>query len=178
MRVFLQRFSNEQKRRTPLGISGTAMALLTAYDWPGNIRQLENAMFRAVVLAEGPELTESDFPQIAAQVPGYLAPLTQPGRLELAPALSEQEVATFREAEAGDTRPQMRQPVAAIASTGPAGEVRKLAEVEEELIRFALKFYRGQMSEVARKLGIGRSTLYRKLKDYGIDPDDPLASAA
>jgi len=46
--------------------------------------------------------------------------------------------------------------------------------VEEELIRFALRFYRGQMSEVARRLAIGRSTLYRKLKDYGIDPDDPL----
>ena len=178
VRVFLQRFSHEQKRRTPLGISGTAMALLTAYDWPGNIRQLENAMFRAVVLAEGPELTEGDFPQIAAQVPGYLAPLTQPARLELAPALSVEDVASIREQETADLRPPMRQPVAAIASTGPAGEVRKLAEVEEELIRFALKFYRGQMSEVARKLGIGRSTLYRKLKDYGIDPDDPLANAA
>ena len=53
-----------------------------------------------------------------------------------------------------------------------------LVRVEEELIRFALKFYRGQMSQVARKLGIGRSTLYRKLKDYGIDPDDPLKEAA
>jgi DNA-binding NtrC family response regulator len=66
----------------------------------------------------------------------------------------------------------------AIASLSDGGDVRKLAEVEEELIRFALKFYRGQMSQVARKLGIGRSTLYRKLKDYGIDPDDPLREAA
>jgi DNA-binding NtrC family response regulator len=65
-----------------------------------------------------------------------------------------------------------------IVSTGPSGDVRKLADVEEELIRFALKFYRGQMSQVARKLGIGRSTLYRKLKDYGIDPDDPQKHAA
>jgi DNA-binding NtrC family response regulator len=65
-----------------------------------------------------------------------------------------------------------------IVSTDEAGNVRKLAEIEEELIRFALKFYRGQMSQVARKLGIGRSTLYRKLKDYGIDPDDPQKDAA
>ena len=65
-----------------------------------------------------------------------------------------------------------------IISTDDAGNVRKLAEIEEELIRFALKFYRGQMSQVARKLGIGRSTLYRKLKDYGIDPDDPQKHAA
>ncbi|MNT98035.1 DNA-binding protein Fis [compost metagenome] len=59
-----------------------------------------------------------------------------------------------------------------------SGNIRKMAEIEEELIRFALRFYRGQMSQVARKLGIGRSTLYRKLKDYGIDPDDPLRDAA
>ncbi len=44
----------------------------------------------------------------------------------------------------------------AIASVDEGGDVRKLAEVEEELIRFALKFYRGQMSQVARKLGIGQ----------------------
>jgi DNA-binding NtrC family response regulator len=65
-----------------------------------------------------------------------------------------------------------------IASTDESGDVRKIADIEEELIRFALRFYRGQMSQVARKLGIGRSTLYRKLKDYGIDPDDPLREAA
>ena len=62
----------------------------------------------------------------------------------------------------------------AASEIGPDGEVRTIAIVEEELIRFALRFYRGQMSEVARRLGIGRSTLYRKLKDYGIDPDDPM----
>ncbi len=66
----------------------------------------------------------------------------------------------------------------AIPSVDKGGHVRKLADVEEELIRFALKFYHGQMSQVARKLGIGRSTLYRKLKDYGIDPDNPLKEAA
>lgn len=177
VRVFLQRFSAEQKRKQSLGISGTAMALLTAYDWPGNIRQLENAMFRAVVLAEGHELTELDFPQIAAQVPGYLAPLASSSRLELVPPTVGDEVIPSRDPDLAEPRAS-RPGVASIASTSPAGDVRKLAEVEEELIRFALKFYRGQMSEVARKLGIGRSTLYRKLKDYGIDPDDPLENAA
>nr|WP_316655698.1 sigma-54 dependent transcriptional regulator [uncultured Gellertiella sp.] len=176
VRVFLQRFAAEQKRRGGLGISGTAMALLTAYDWPGNIRQLENAMFRAVVLCEGNELTEMDFPQIAAQVPGYLAPLTSPARLELVESFGDADGLSVRE-DAAEAHMQ-RQGTASISSTGPAGEVRKLSEVEEELIRFALKFYRGQMSEVARKLGIGRSTLYRKLKDYGIDPDNPLEHAA
>ena len=42
-----------------------AVALLCAYDWPGNVRQLENAVFRAIVLCEGDELTIAEFPQIA-----------------------------------------------------------------------------------------------------------------
>ena len=51
------------------------------------------------------------------------------------------------------------------------GNVRPLADVELEMIRLAIEHYNGQMSEVARRLGIGRSTLYRKLKEYGIDPE-------
>ena len=60
------------------------------------------------------------------------------------------------------------------------GNVRSLADVELEMIKLAIDHYNGQMSEVARRLGIGRSTLYRKLKEYGIDPEnrplDRLAS--
>jgi DNA-binding NtrC family response regulator len=50
--------------------------------------------------------------------------------------------------------------------------VRSLADVELEMIQLAISRYGGQMSEVARRLGIGRSTLYRKLKEHGIDPDE------
>ena len=49
--------------------------------------------------------------------------------------------------------------------------MRALADVELEMIVLAIDHYQGQMSEVARRLGIGRSTLYRKLKEYGIDPE-------
>ena len=56
------------------------------------------------------------------------------------------------------------------------GDVRKIDEMEAETIRFAIAHYRGQMSEVARKLGIGRSTLYRKMKDLGLgDAEDAAA---
>src|SRR5690606_38337043 len=71
VRAFVNRFAGEQKLATPLAVSAGAMAMLTAFDRPGNIRQLENAIFRAVVQCEGPELTVADFPQIATQVPGY-----------------------------------------------------------------------------------------------------------
>jgi DNA-binding NtrC family response regulator len=58
------------------------------------------------------------------------------------------------------------------------GDVRRLEALEEAAIRFALSHYRGQMSEMARKLGIGRSTLYRKMKDYGLDESASGADAA
>lgn len=190
VRVFVERFSAEQKIGHTLGIGSGAMALLTAYDWPGNIRQLENVIFRAVVLSQGAELVEADFPQIAAQIPGYLTSEQLLAGGSLRRSSEDAGLAVVGGHESGLDRPfEVRsvptpEPAAfygsenAIASTGPSGEVRKLADVEEELIRFALKFYRGQMSQVARKLGIGRSTLYRKLKDYGIDPDDPQKHAA
>ena len=183
MRAFVQRFAGEQKLARPLGVSAGAMALLTAYDWPGNIRQLENAIFRAVVLSEGAELTAADFPQIAAQVPGH--GLAEGGAATWeASGLPAQEPAaeTRLPSVYPDFRPGESVEAAAadnaISSVDRGGHVRKLADVEEELIRFALKFYHGQMSQVARKLGIGRSTLYRKLKDYGIDPDNPMKEAA
>ncbi|MBN8958606.1 MAG: sigma-54-dependent Fis family transcriptional regulator, partial [Rhizobiales bacterium] len=53
-----------------------------------------------------------------------------------------------------------------------AGEVRPLADIETEAIRFAIAHYRGQMSEVARKLRIGRSTLYRKLESLGLASEE------
>ena len=190
VRTFVERFALEQRLTAPLVVSSGAMALLTAYDWPGNIRQLENAIFRAVVLAEGGELTVKDFPQIATQIPGYVVAEksgftweeTGPAKIQVADAGHLPPVYPhFAPAERAQGRNAMvadHQPENAIASVDDGGNVRKLADVEEELIRFALKFYRGQMSQVARKLGIGRSTLYRKLKDYGINPDDPFSEAA
>jgi DNA-binding NtrC family response regulator len=62
-------------------------------------------------------------------------------------------------------------PIAPLAAAGSlsiltsAGEVRPLEELEYEIIHFAVSHYRGQMSEVARRLKIGRSTLYRKLDE-------------
>lgn len=192
-RVFAERFSAEQKLPHALGVNAGALALLTAYDWPGNIRQLENAIFRGVVLAQGDELTEDDFPQIALQMPEFApsdelhdisqrisermllsTPVPEPRPSRTPDILSVMEAFSAEDNHSG----QGFSGGNLISSVDDSGNVRKLAEIEEELIRFALRFYRGQMSQVARKLGIGRSTLYRKLKDYGIDPDDPLNEAA
>ena len=89
-RRFLARFCAEEGKRVR-GIANDAAALLSAYDWPGNVRQLENAMFRAVVLADGDELTVAEFPQIAAQVDGFdvRIPPAPPPLGETSPAPAE-----------------------------------------------------------------------------------------
>jgi DNA-binding NtrC family response regulator len=172
-RVFLQRFASEQRVATPMTIGTETMALLTAYDWPGNIRQLENAVFRAVVSARSPELSLLDFPQVLAEMPSFHTSEPRPELGEMHLKLVE---SLSMPVEPEKVSEPMRQDI--ILGVDDAGEVRRLADVEEDLIRFALKFYDGQMSRVARRLGIGRSTLYRKLKDYGIDPDNPVRSVA
>ena len=49
------------------------------------------------------------------------------------------------------------------------GHLRTLEEIERDLIQLAIEIYAGHMSEVARRLGIGRSTLYRKVREQGLD---------
>ncbi|MBS7696029.1 MULTISPECIES: sigma-54 dependent transcriptional regulator [unclassified Chelatococcus] len=155
--TFLARFAAEEGKRVR-GLSQDALDMLTRYTWPGNVRQLENVLFRAVVLADGDELTMAEFPQIAAQMEGFevrVPPAPPAEAVPAAPPLKEV------------VRVEVRDP-SAIALLDGQGELRPLEEVEAEAIRFALRHYRGHMSEVSRKLGIGRSTLYRKLKDMGL----------
>jgi DNA-binding NtrC family response regulator len=153
-RRFAARFGAEEGKRIR-GFSSEAVALLKTYDWPGNVRQLENAVFRAVVLCDGDELTITEFPQIAAHVDGFDL------RIPAIPAVLSQP-----KPEREVVRVEVRDPNVLSLLTD-AGDIRKLDQLEAETIRFALAHYRGQMSAVARKLGIGRSTLYRKMKEYG-----------
>jgi DNA-binding NtrC family response regulator len=161
-RRFIARFCAEEGKRVR-GLSHEAAALLCAYDWPGNVRQLENAVFRAVVLADGDELTVAEFPQIAAQVQGFDV------RIPPAPALSSSE-APLPPFPMSPPTFDVKDP-SILRFIDESGDVRKLEEIEAEAIRFALSHYHGQMSQMARKLGIGRSTLYRKMKDIGVETE-------
>ena len=158
-RRFVARFAAEEGKRVR-GLTNEASALLSTYEWPGNVRQLENAVFRAVVLADGDELTVAEFPQIAAQVGGFDV------RIPPLPATPPPSTAAFHGAAAPETRdPNL------LRLIDDSGDVRKLEEIEADAIRFALSHYHGQMSQMARKLGIGRSTLYRKMKEIGVETD-------
>jgi DNA-binding NtrC family response regulator len=164
-RHFLARFAAEEGKRITR-MSAEALALLTAYRWPGNVRQLENAVFRAVVLAEGDDIGVAEFPQIAVQIARTGAPLAADATPEAPPLADPTMIAIGTMAPQPPSAP-------ALALLDAQGEVRPLEAVETEIIRFAITHYRGQMSEVARRLQIGRSTLYRKLDTLGLDHDGP-----
>lgn len=146
VRHLLDRIAHQPGLRE-LEITDDALALLAGYDWPGNVRQLQNALFRAAVLCDAPSLTTADFPQIA------------------------QESFSRRRQPRGNGLGH-RVPVSpsgGVTLYTPDGHLRPLDEIEADVIRHAISHYRGRMSEVARRLGIGRSTLYRKLGELGID---------
>ena len=155
-RHFLARIAAEEGKRVR-AIDAEALALLSAYRWPGNVRQLENTLFRAVVLAESEEIGIAEFPQIAA--------LVEPEALAAEASLAPSSATIAPWPETGDSLTIIPAPM--LHLTDPQGDVRPLDEIEKEIIRFAISHYRGQMSEVARRLGIGRSTLYRKLDGIG-----------
>ncbi len=173
-RHFLARFAAEEGKRIRL-ITPEALRLFTGFAWPGNIRQLENALFRAVVLADGDTLTLAEFPQIAAQVSAHSAAQTPiaADHAAAAAAMADPGQADLAAAIPADDRVEIAPPPPGFFDALPlldaAGEVRPLDEIEAELIRYAVTHYRGQMSEVARRLRIGRSTLYRKLENLGLN---------
>jgi DNA-binding NtrC family response regulator len=171
LRHFLARFCAEENRPIT-GISGEAMALLAQLDWPGNIRQLENAVYRAVVMSESDQLDVVDFPQAAAQSLAAPEARSQPVEpLVIGPGAHSTVPAMVSGNEIPIAPLQTAGSLPMLTSTG---EVRPLEEMETEIIRFAISHYRGQMSEVARRLKIGRSTLYRKLDEAAAN--DPSAS--
>jgi DNA-binding NtrC family response regulator len=173
VRHFLARFAAEEGKRIR-SVAADAIALLQGFAWPGNVRQLENAMFRAVVLADGVELGTQEFPQIVAQAT-RMSPMIAGADVEAAEPLLLDEPPLVHEAD--DDALPIAAPPEMPASGGLAlidnqGEVRPLDEIEADAIRFAIAHYHGQMSEVARKLRIGRSTLYRKLESLGLGHAD------
>ncbi len=151
---FVARFAAEENKPIS-GFTHEAMALLDSYNWPGNVRQLENTIFRAIVLCDTDALDVMDFPQIASAMGVSPEARSASGTISAVPA----------------TRgtPSRNESPYAILGTDAAGHMRKLEELEAEVIRMAIGRYEGRMSEVARRLGIGRSTLYRKLKEFGLD---------
>jgi len=155
---FVRRFNIEEGKGV-VAATPESVALLMAHEWPGNVRQLENAVYRAIVLADGPYLQPHDFPAIS----GLKPPMVE------GPA-SSAVLAPPTEAYIAEMPKE-----ALVRILDDRGHLRTLEEIEKDLIQLAIGIYSGHMSEVARRLGIGRSTLYRKVREQGIEgagPDD------
>ena len=147
---FVRRFNFEEGKRIA-GATTETLAMLQAFDWPGNVRQLENTIYRAVVLCDGLYLQPHDFPAIS----GLAAPLEPaPAQAGAAPCPTS-------------VLPPL--PEAPVRFLDGHGHLRTLEEIERDLIQHAIEVYAGHMSEVARRLGIGRSTLYRKVREQGLE---------
>jgi len=130
-------------------ISDVALTALCTYDWPGNIRQLQNALFRAVILSDHQTLQPQDFPHL-------LSKKNTPATIDGLPITN------------GFVPQSMHQNTATLPIQNTDGHIRRLADMEADIIKAALDRYDGKMTEVARRLKIGRSTLYRKVEEYGL----------
>ena len=137
IRLFVHR-NNQLLDKSLDRISQAAELLLAEYDYPGNVRELENIIEHAVVLAEGTEITERDLPEFIFQDRLMLSAPVTGGH-----ALSGQQ------------------------ATGHSGmTIMPLAEVEKLHIERVLQALDQNYSEAAKRLGISRSTLWRKIKAY------------
>lgn len=203
---FITRFTVEEGKNIS-GITTQALNMMAQYTWPGNVRQLENTIFRAIILCDQNQLDISDFPQIAAHVEGYENQVPAAPSPHMTDKIYHQGPAMISDSphdysnidhrksripqlmsqrntnhsqhfgqQIPDLMPQnQRMPqnsISGIPAIEQNGEMRRLEDVEADMIRMAMDRYRGHMSEVARKLGIGRSTLYRKVNDLGLQQID------
>ncbi len=145
-RHFISRFC-AREACAPVSISTQAIEILTSYDWPGNVRQLENAINRAIVLCDGKELDESLFQNL-------LTPETLSTALE-----------THLEAINVQTPiiPTTMEKTAAYAHTD--GTLKTMTEIEREAIQNALHTHNQNITKAAKSLGIAKSTFYRKMAE-------------
>lgn len=158
---FIGRFNSEMGKKV-IGVSPNTIGLLQAFEWPGNVRQLENMIYRAMVLCDGDFLTNEDFPQLEAQLPEFA---------QIA-ANAVPDITIGEVANSNLILPQILangENAGSIAIFDIGGHLRTLEDIERDLIEYAIDLYAGHMTEIARRLGIGRSTLYRKLKEYDLE---------
>jgi len=140
IRGFVKKYAAQQKKEI-LGIAKNAEAVLMNYDYPGNIRQLENIIEHAVTLCEGDNILLGDLPEYLTGV-------------DNAPPLLALTKAEEKTMQAPDS-------------------LLTLSEIERDYIRKVLEVCRRNHTEAARRLGISRSTLWRKLKEHGMAEVSP-----
>ncbi|GIU81456.1 MAG: GAF domain-containing protein [Acidobacteria bacterium] len=143
---FLKKYQRKTGRFIS-GISKAAMQALLSYEWHGNVRELENAIERAVIIAAGVNIELEDLPEAI---------------IKKAPKTNGEEV--LRLMDIDETSPVLANSKQSLVIDFPA----TIEEIEKRAIEAALEYTQGDKSRASRLLKIGRKTLYRKLREYGI----------
>lgn len=142
---FLERMERETGGMR--SFSDEALRLMLEYDWPGNVRELENAIERACALSSGPVLHTGDLPTQLQDFRRHMASVTKRG-LELDEAALDG--------------------VLGFETSGGRSGIVSIATLEKDAILGTIQQLKGDKLMAAKLLGIGKTTLYRKLKEYGI----------
>jgi len=143
--LLAQHFLEQAQRESGVAyaLSDDALRALLEYDWPGNVRELESAIERACALSSGPTLHMGDLPT-------QLHEFAQQGRAARVDLAASGAAQTLADAEAQTSR------------------IVSIAEMERKAILGTIRDLKGDKLMAAKLLGIGKTTLYRKLKEYGV----------
>jgi transcriptional regulator with PAS, ATPase and Fis domain len=148
-------------------LSQETLETMLGYDWPGNVRELENCIQHMVAINSGPLLHVLDLP---SNLQNHVAINRSQSMVRAAAATMNGSMSIDspeRPMSASQAQPAVAAPIAVPASS----PVVPLAEIEKRAILGALEYTRGDRAVAAHLLGIGRTTLYRKLKEYRPEED-------
>jgi DNA-binding NtrC family response regulator len=146
---FLQRLQDKYSKYF-VSFSSEAVRLMLSYSWPGNVRELQNTIERIIVLSNSDRITAELFPE----------EIREAAAGSLLPELQVEEVQRLVE----ELRSEQPEPVDPPAD---GEDILPFEEVERRTILEALEKCGGDISKAARKLGLSRATIYRKLEKYG-----------
>ena len=173
LRLLAQRILQHENPQTPPEISPSVMDMFRRYAWPGNVRQLANVLRTAALMCADERLvTEAhlsdDFLEDVGRVPPALCATLPPAAAEAVEAVEAVVAVTAARAtlllEAHPPASAPAQAPAALAAPPPAASGATLEETESRLIQEVLAQVDGNISEAAKRLGISRNTVYRKLR--------------
>ncbi|HEY4180631.1 MAG TPA: sigma 54-interacting transcriptional regulator [Kofleriaceae bacterium] len=165
---FLARFRQQAGRRIS-GFAPDAMSAMTRYPWPGNVRELRNAVERAVVLGDRDTIQLQDLPpQVLSQTQAPRTRTSSPTP-PLGSSISNAALPAMAVVVTAASNATIDAPSPVQTYNPPAPTARSLRELEKEGILAALAATNGNKAQAAAILEIDRSTLYKKLKDYGIE---------
>jgi DNA-binding NtrC family response regulator len=160
---FLQRYGDGHK------LPDEVMDSLMEYDWPGNVRELEHTVQQMVAMNSGPWISVADLPSAVVNRSFERALAGANGRNGNATGLSHDLNRAQRPLNglcAHDLRHELNRAPGALLDGRES--IKPLAEVERSAILQAIEYTKGDRTLAAAMLGIGRTTLYRKLKEYGL----------